>query len=144
MIELPLLPPLEVKTKKLFDRGHAETGPNGLQHIEKWDHLEMDLAVWDHPWKVLHCADCDKEIKKLHVYARSIFESPRCIDCIELPAVPIQAWKMQFKMKRKSKKHPSGILKLYRVQTPYALAVYRDEVDKIYPLVSSDHFWSKP
>ena len=135
----PVFQYLEVKSIRIYRHG---TLINGVNHTY-YEKRELMLDVYDHPFSNRGCTDCKKPIKKLDVYGSYGPSYPHCIKCVEMPA-GVEAWEVTYRMKRKSKQHPDGMLMIRRVQFPTVLEAYFAEYDKIYDRVKKRKIWTSP
>lgn len=138
---IPFLYPIMVESKKMYDRGMAK---NWI-HKENWIHLPLALHIHEHPYIKRKCYDCGTEITREQVIGCEDFRmTPHCENCIQGPALEnaIEAWKVKFKLTRKSQKNPSGIFTLYRVHHPEILFSYIEEIKKTYELMECKVIWT--
>ena len=128
---LPLRPFMDVETKKLYHRGQLHNGVHEGQDIP----LEVYLDI--HSGPRITCRSCGTRINAGDLIGNGVYhgDGRHCANCINYPA-SIEAWEIQYCMKHKSKKHPTGLASVTLVHFPAAISEYIQEISKIYGKVT--------
>jgi hypothetical protein len=122
--DIPFAPSLNAFTKQEFNRGSMTNGV----HSDRWIKLEVTLY---HAERARHCHSCGRTIEAGQVYGSDFtYSDSFCRDCIEMPG-NVEAWKISYKMQRRSTRNPNGIRTIYAVNTPEALGQYVAEISVI-------------
>lgn len=139
---LESFPFYNVKTKKLFDFGYAT---NGVHNVDMRQ-AEVWLDIWGrHTANAAPCSDCKRDIKAGDVFGNGHLNTHGfgrfCLDCIEEPKDKIEAWRVTYKMKRKTTKNPSGLKFIHMVAEPEKMNKYLEAVISTYGGITIDKLW---
>jgi len=140
MDNLPIFFPVPVITKKAYSSGYLKNG----KHMEQYEPKSLTLFVYDHPFIKKTCQDCGAEIQKGDIAAHDIDIYHHCVNCIVIPdnLKHLEAWKVTFRLKRKSRKHPKGTFTLSQIGTPVTLQEYFTKISMMYQQIENKTIWT--
>jgi hypothetical protein len=136
---LPFWMKLELKTKKLYDKGFMTGG----QHIVNMRPIEVFIDVMD--LKVLvECTDCGNVIKHGDVAGSANYCNRGwfCMSCVNLPEFPIEGYELTFKV-RKSKNNPDGTRMIKILNKQDICGSYIQEADRVVEGLEVNMFYPK-
>jgi hypothetical protein len=105
----PFGPFIDTYTNKKFNRGDMTNGV----HQDRWIKLSVTLYLAGRSFR---CHSCGRTIEKGEIYGHETVGDSFCRNCIEIP-VDVYAWKVTYKLKRRSRRNPDGFKTLYVVNT---------------------------
>jgi len=102
--DIPFPDFIEVQTIRKFHRGMLRNGIHEGEEIS----LDVYLDIYHGRSKTL-CRSCGSDIKPGDICGDGNYKGDgiHCVNCIAVPPT-VEGWEITYKMKRKSRQHPSG------------------------------------
>jgi hypothetical protein len=137
--DIPFPEFIEVQTIKKFHRGMAHNGIHEGREVT----IDVYLDIYQGRSKI-SCRSCGADVKPGDICGDGNYkgEGVHCANCVTLPPT-VEGWEITYKMKRKSRQHPSGFRSIAVANYPNVITDYMQELSNLFGVVILKRLYPK-